>query len=221
MSFQVETDAIPIPAESDDTANAISTKTNSESLNIADTPPQDQVTNDQNNDDFSNQTIQEPLTDLVLPLRPPKDFEMNNFLLCLAEEIEHDDLEKMKFLLLGEEGISTRTTEQIKSPLDLFKLLKKRSIISRHDILYLQLMLKFTGKEKSIRKACDFANNTKETIHFFPPPEKPADGYKYAQLHVKVPDAQKYTRQSLENLRRRISMMTFALESDIHIVRWS
>ncbi|XP_053392225.1 uncharacterized protein LOC128554916 [Mercenaria mercenaria] len=149
MSFQVETDAIPIPQESDDTANAIFPQTNSGSLNIADTHPLDQVTNDQNNDDLSNQTIQEPLTDLVLPPRPPKDFELNNFLLHLAEDMEHDDLEKMKFLLSGDGGISTKEREQIKSPLDLFKQLKKRSLISRHDILYLQLMLIFTGKKKN------------------------------------------------------------------------
>lgn len=148
------------------------------------------------------------LTDLP-DLTPSGDYALNSFLLTLNEDLDDDDLDKLKFLCTGKYGFGDAILEKVKKPIHLFEILRKRQLLNTHNLITLQAMLWVLGRRDLQLKYVKFAESQKSSIHFIVPKNSPENGYEFMKFHIKGADLDKYGTGDLEKLRSKISKLLF------------
>jgi hypothetical protein len=80
-------------------------------------------------------------------------------------------------IVVGEGGIGKGLLEKMKTPADLFRILKERGYISRDNLLHLQAALFWTGRQDLVKEAIMHARTIGDIIHFYSPPSQPGTCY--------------------------------------------
>lgn len=132
---------------------------------------------------------------------PPANWAFNKLKIDIAKKMTDKDLEEAKTIFEGRDGIGQRLLEEIKTPLELFKALEKRTFLDRNNLLFFQAMLYHLDRMDLLDLAIDFAHTHGNAIHFKSPPREPANGYEFVQFHVEGKDFSTVTRNDLERLR--------------------
>ncbi|KAK3585718.1 hypothetical protein CHS0354_020286 [Potamilus streckersoni] len=138
---------------------------------------------------------------------PSEDWRFNIFLDDLASNISDEELARLKNYVSGDGGLGLRILEQINTPLELFKILKKRMIVSKDNLITLQSMLWHLKNKELHKKAVEYAMDVGNTLYFYAPSDKPENGYKHVKLHVQGKDFSKIRRSDLEQLRTIVSQL--------------
>lgn len=152
--------------------------------------------------------MESKLTDLP-DLTPSGDYALNSFLLTLNDDLDDDDLEKLKFLCTGKYGIGEAILENVKKPIHLFEILRKRQLLNTCNLITLQAMLWVLPRKDLQLKYVKFAESQKSSIHFIVPKDSPENGYEFLKFHIKGADLNKYGTGDLEKLRSKISKLLF------------
>lgn len=66
-----------------------------------------------------------------------------------------------------------RGLEKVNSPLDLFNRVKRRNLLNRDNLIYLQKALMTLGRMDLVHKAVQYARQVGNTLHFYPASEQP------------------------------------------------
>lgn len=152
--------------------------------------------------------MESKLTDLP-DLTPSGDYALNSFLLTLNDDLDDDDLEKLKFLCTGKYGIGEAILENVKKPIHLFEILRKRQLLNTCNLITLQAMLWVLPRKDLQLKYVKFADSQKSSIHFIVPKDSPENGYEFLKFHIKGADLNKYGTGDMEKLRSKISKLLF------------
>lgn len=152
--------------------------------------------------------MESKLTDLP-DLTPSGDYALNSFLLTLNDDLDDDDLEKLKFLCTGKYGIGEAILENVKKPIHLFEILRKRQLLNTCNLITLQAMLWVLPRKDLQLKYVKFAESQKSSIHFIVPKDSPENGYEFLKFHIKGADLNKYGTGDMEKLRSKISKLLF------------
>lgn len=148
--------------------------------------------------------MESKLTDLP-DLTPSGDYALNSFLLTLNDDLDDNDLEKLKFLCSGKYGIAESILEKVKKPIHLFEILRKRGLLNTHNLITLQAMLWVLPRRDLQLKYVKFAESQRSSIHFVVPKSSPENGYEFLKFHIRGADLDKYRSGNLETLRSKIS----------------
>ncbi|KAK3594185.1 hypothetical protein CHS0354_007085 [Potamilus streckersoni] len=138
---------------------------------------------------------------------PSEDWRFNIFLDDLASNISDEELARLKNYVSGDGGLGLGILEQIDTPLESFKILKKRMIVSKDNLITLQSMLWHLKNKELHRKAVEYARDVGNALYFYAPSDKPENGYKHVKLHVQGKDFSKIRRSDLEQLRTIVSQL--------------
>lgn len=152
--------------------------------------------------------MESKLTDLP-DLTPSGDYALNSFLLTLNDDLDDDDLEKLKFLCTGKYGIGEAILENVKKPIHLFEILRKRQLLNTCNLITLQAMLWVLPRKDLQLKYVKFAESQKSSIHFIVPKDSPENGYEFLKFHIKGADLNKYGTGDMEKLRSKLSKLLF------------
>lgn len=132
---------------------------------------------------------------------PPKDWELNDLLIEIANEMTKEQFEEAKARFRGDGGLPRRLLEDIETPMELFDSLQKNLFLGRDNLIYLQAIVYKIGRKDLFERAVEYAQSLGDIIHFSSPPREPANGYRYVQFHIEGTDFRKYTRSSLDATR--------------------
>ncbi|GFO18510.1 poly [ADP-ribose] polymerase, partial [Plakobranchus ocellatus] len=77
------------------------------------------------------------------------DLKFNAMLLDIAVKLDQEDLRRLKFLLSGPNGVSIREVEKLTTVEDFFMCLKKRMMLTRDNLLLLQVVVG-PGKDRLV-----------------------------------------------------------------------
>lgn len=152
--------------------------------------------------------MESKLTDLP-DLTPSGDYALNSFLLTLNDDLDDDDLEKLKFLCTGKYGIGEAILEKVKKPIHLFEILRKRQLLNTCNLITLQAMLWVLRRKDLQLKYVKFAESQKSSIYFIVPKDSPENGYEFVKFHIKGADLDKYGTGDMGKLRSKISELLF------------
>lgn len=148
---------------------------------------------------------------------PSLDWELNLVLVEIADEIEPDDLERLKFLCSGEAGFPSSILENITTCLKFFESLRRNCLLDRYNLLFLQAMLWRLGKKKRglYKKLSDFARRCEtEPLNFFTTEEITMPDVVHVHFHVSGTDTSK---RDISNLQLLVSKLTGAPYHTIHV----
>ncbi|XP_060592156.1 uncharacterized protein LOC132746895 [Ruditapes philippinarum] len=174
--------------------------------------------NEENQDEpSSTEHLQQPTQSPFNLPNPPTDWNFNIFLNKIAESLTMEDLVNMKWFFEGEGGLGKGVLEKIKTPQDLFRILRTRGYITRDNLLYLQGILYQAGRKDLIQDGVEYAKSLGNVVHFYAPTYLPENGYKHVKFHVDGMDFQNYSRDDVENLRRKVSAILFVPQQFVFI----
>ncbi|XP_062615647.1 uncharacterized protein LOC134277331, partial [Saccostrea cucullata] len=146
----------------------------------------------------------------------PLDYELNNFLQKLADEVTEEDLRKLKALLHGDGGLHRRTSASIESAVDYFTVLKERLYLNRENLIFLQACLWNIGRRDLHRKCVEFAKSSEKILHFYCPKETPENGYQFIKFHV-AGGLDTFQRPQLEHVRRTVAQLIGCLAEHVFV----
>ncbi|XP_061179435.1 protein mono-ADP-ribosyltransferase PARP14-like [Saccostrea echinata] len=146
----------------------------------------------------------------------PQDYELNNFLQKLADEVTEEDLRKLKALLHGDGGLQRRTSASIESAVDYFTVLKERLYLNRENLIFLQACLWNIGRRDLHRKCVEFAKSSEKILHFYCPKETPENGYQFIKFHV-AGGLDTFQRLQLEHVRRTVAQLMGCLAEHVFV----
>ncbi|XP_056001251.1 protein mono-ADP-ribosyltransferase PARP14-like isoform X3 [Ostrea edulis] len=151
---------------------------------------------------------------LCMPI--PLDFELNNFLQRLADDVTDEDLHKLKALLHGDGGLQKRTLASIESAIDFFTVLKEKLYLNRENLIFLQACLWNVGRRDLHRKCVEFAKSSEKILHFYCPKETPENGYQFIRFHV-AGGLDTFQRPHLEHVRRTVAQLMGCLAEHVFV----
>lgn len=132
---------------------------------------------------------------------PPVDWDLNQLLINIGQEMNMEDLEAAKMMFKGQEGLGRKVLSETKTPLELFDSLQKHCFIDRDNLLYLQGMLYRIRRIDLFEKVADYATRRlNDAVHYKSPDKEPANGFMYVQFHVK---GKNLDESSLQDLRAK------------------
>ncbi|XP_060573610.1 uncharacterized protein LOC132731444 [Ruditapes philippinarum] len=174
--------------------------------------------NEENQDEQSStEHLQQPTQSPFNLPNPPTDWNFNIFLNKIADSLTMEDLVNMKWFFEGEGGLGKGVLEKIKTPQDLFRIMRTRGYITRDNLLYLQGILYQAGRKDLIQDGVEYAKSLGNVVHFYAPTYLPENGYKYVKFHVDGKDFTNYSRNDVENLRRIVSAILFVPQHFVFI----
>ena len=92
---------------------------------------------------------------------------------CLLFSVNTVQFNPFCIFSAGEEGLGERVLEKIKTPLELFDVLRQRTFVDRNNMIYLQAMLYHIGRKDLLDLAVEYAHACKDVIHYKSPPPEP------------------------------------------------
>lgn len=136
---------------------------------------------------------------------PPADWALNSLLIKIDKGMKPGELEEVKTLFKGQEGIGLKVLEDIRRPLELFDILRQRTFLDRYNMLYLQAMLFHIKRKDLLDLAVEYAKSCEGIVHFKSPPTEPASWHEFVEFHVAGTDS--YTTSSLEAIRKLVATL--------------
>ncbi|KAH3746508.1 uncharacterized protein LOC127848701 isoform X3 [Dreissena polymorpha] len=159
--------------------------------------------------DHDMKLFQTPIPKAGVPVvfpQPPDDWQFNQLINEIADDIDNHDLEKMKTQCSGAGGIQFHVLEEIKTVRSLFRLLKNREFLNRENMVYLQILLKIAGRMDLVEKVIDYARSMGNTLYYYPATREPENGYKHVKMHVEGIDFSNSDTMYIQGLKLRLSM---------------
>ncbi|GFO26775.1 poly [ADP-ribose] polymerase [Plakobranchus ocellatus] len=101
------------------------------------------------------------------------DWEFNAMLLKIAMKLDQEDVRRLKFLLSGPNGVSTREMERLTTAEEFFMCLKQRMMLTRDNLLVLQAFLTHLQRKDLREITEDYGRKIGNTLFFYEPPHQP------------------------------------------------
>lgn len=136
---------------------------------------------------------------------PPPDWALNSLLIKIDKGMTPGELEEVKTLFKGQEGIGLKVLEGIRRPLELFNILRQRTFLDRYNMLYLEAMLFHIKRKDLLDLAVEYSESCEGIVHFKSPPTEPASWHEFVEFHVAGTGS--YNTSSLKAIRELVATL--------------
>ncbi|XP_060604859.1 uncharacterized protein LOC132757561 [Ruditapes philippinarum] len=128
-----------------------------------------------------------------------EQWAFNALLINLAKQINDTDLEQMKEMYKG--GIPRGILKGIKTPMELFDVMRKQMFLSPMNLLQLQGLLWSIKKLELMNMVIDYARQSENIVYVQPASVTPVNGYTHIKFHLRGKQFGKMNRGELQYLR--------------------
>ncbi|XP_053392288.1 uncharacterized protein LOC128554975 [Mercenaria mercenaria] len=131
-------------------------------------------------------------------MQPPSDWAFNNLVADIRQNLDANDIEKIKLRFKG------IIPEAVRSWEEAFHLLQVERYISADNLIYLQIILRALDRSDLFEKTVVYAESNKQRIlHFYPMPATHPKGHNFVRIHVE--GGRCLTGADLQTIRNTIS----------------
>lgn len=146
---------------------------------------------------------EQPIRPLEFPPDPPINWGLNTLLQEIAKNLKSTELDRIKILFRGPDGLGKKTLEKCETFIQLFDVLRERCFISRGNLVYLNQILYTLDRRDLIEKCAKYRRVEGNTVTFSKE-EINDDGYTPVKIHLPA-DIRSIDMETIDRLRNNVA----------------